>query len=160
MVLYLLDAGVLLAANRLYYPKDRLPQFWTWLLDLAEMGRIKLPGEIFDKVMAGDEDLADWAGQHFLTLRLDEYVDGTIADRIVNEGYAPDLSLSELESIGLDPFMVAYASISPETRTVVTTEESAPSKRRANKRLPDVCRQFNIQCISTFELMSALDFHA
>jgi len=36
-VLYLLDACVLIDANRDYYPIARVPEFWEWLL---EMGRL------------------------------------------------------------------------------------------------------------------------
>ena len=36
-VLYLLDANVLIDANRDYYPIERVPEFWEWL---AEMGRL------------------------------------------------------------------------------------------------------------------------
>ena len=32
MTLYLMDANVLIRAHADYYPLDRLPQFWAWLL--------------------------------------------------------------------------------------------------------------------------------
>jgi len=31
-LLYLLDANVLIAANRDYYPLGRVPEFWDWLV--------------------------------------------------------------------------------------------------------------------------------
>lgn len=31
-MLYLLDANVLIRAHSDYYPIDRIPQFWEWLI--------------------------------------------------------------------------------------------------------------------------------
>jgi len=51
MTLYLLDANVLIRAHEDYYPIDRIPQFWIWLLQKAESGAIKMPRMIFDEVI-------------------------------------------------------------------------------------------------------------
>ncbi len=32
-MLYLLDANVLIDADRDYYPIDRVPEFWDWILE-------------------------------------------------------------------------------------------------------------------------------
>ena len=42
-VLYLLDANVLIDANRDYYPIARVPEFWDWLLEMGRLGRIRIP---------------------------------------------------------------------------------------------------------------------
>jgi len=34
-MLYVLDSGVLITANNLYYPVDRVPEFWAWLLHMG-----------------------------------------------------------------------------------------------------------------------------
>ena len=58
------------------------------------------------------------------------------------QGYAPDLNDSEIEEIGQDPFPIGYALADAGNFTVVTKEVSAPSKQRANRRVPDVCKTF------------------
>jgi len=63
-----------------------------------------------------------------------------------------------VEKLGRDPFLIAYALVDVENRTVVTTEVSSTKKRRANRRVPDVCKDFNIECIDTFKLTSELVF--
>ena len=40
-LLYLLDANVLIDADRDYYPIDRVPEFWNWLAVMAELGQIR-----------------------------------------------------------------------------------------------------------------------
>ncbi|MEJ0015788.1 MAG: DUF4411 family protein [Acetobacteraceae bacterium] len=48
MTLYLLDANVLIQAHEDYYPVDRIPQLWAWLLQMAARNIIKVPRVIFD----------------------------------------------------------------------------------------------------------------
>ena len=89
--------------------------------------------------------------------REDEVVEGTILQRVVSEGYAPDLTDDELEFIGFDPFLAAYGLARPD-RAVVTTEVSSPKKIRKNRKLPDVCATFALRCINTFDMTRRLGF--
>lgn len=50
--------------------------------------------------------------------------------------------------IGRDPFLIAYASVSAD-RVVVTKEVSKPSKQGANRKIPDVCNDLGVKCISS-----------
>ena len=52
-MLYLFDANVLITASNMYYPLDAVPEFWEWIDHHAINGRIKLPVEILDEVLAG-----------------------------------------------------------------------------------------------------------
>jgi hypothetical protein len=76
----------------------------------------------------------------------------------LDQGYAEDLTDDEVEKIGRDPFLIAHALVSPQDRCVVTTEASKPSSQRANRHVPDVCSQFGLTCVDTFELVRQLDF--
>ena len=78
--------------------------------------------------------------------------------KIINEGYAPDLNEVELETIGKDPFLISYAMADVKNRIVVTNEVSKPSKKRQNRKVPDVCDHFNIQWCNVYELLRELDF--
>jgi hypothetical protein len=89
---------------------------------------------------------------------LDEQVDPNLVARVINEGYASDLTDDEIVQIGRDPFLVAYGLASPATRCVVTTEVSAPSKRRQNRKVPDVCATMGVSCCNTFVMMKVLGF--
>jgi hypothetical protein len=54
--------------------------------------------------------------------------------------------------------LIAYALDGIKNFTVVTAENSAPSKKRQNRKIPDVCNDFNIQCINPFEFNRILKF--
>ena len=157
-MLYLLDANVLIDADRFYYPIDRVPEFWDWLLESADAGRLKVPLEMYEEVVIGKGALPDWLRNNRTSMILDEEVDSEIVNLVVSDGYADDLADTEVEQLGKDPFLIAYALADPENRCVITTEVSRPSRIRANRHIPDVCSDLNICCRSTFDLVRELDF--
>jgi hypothetical protein len=159
-VLYLLDANVLIRAHEDYYPIDRIPQFWAWLASLGENGVAKVPYEIYGEIAVSTGPLHDWltASAIAKSMVLDQRVDPTHLNQVLAAGYAPDLNDSEIEEIGQDPFLIAYALPNPAGATIVTKEVSAPSKQRANRRVPDVCKAFGLRCINDFEFYRELDF--
>ena len=129
-MLYLLDANVLIDANRDYYPLARVPEFWDWLVDCGVKRRMRIPLEMYEEVLAGrDDDLTRWLKDNRDALRLDEDVDEALVARVTVTGYAPDLS-----------------------------EVSRPKKLRANRHIPDVCRDLDVRCCNTFEFIKALNF--
>jgi hypothetical protein len=76
---------------------------------------------------------------------------------VLEHGYAPDLDDVEIEEIGNDPLLIAAALAGPD-RAVVTREVSKPSKKRAERKIPDVCAVFGVPVISDFTLYRALNF--
>ena len=163
-VLYLLDANVLIDANRDYYPIARVPEFWDWLLEMGRLGRIKIPQEFYEEVILPPPPkdrpdlLVEWLKTNKDTLVLDEESDVELVTRVTEQGYASDLTDIDIEKIGRDPFLVAYALVDRQERCVVTTEHSKPSRIGINRKLPDVSHDFNVRCINTFALIQELDF--
>ena len=157
-MLYLLDANVLIDADRDYYTIDRVPEFWEWLLAQAAAGRMKIPLEMYEEVVAGRGALPDWLKKHRVVMTLDESVDDDLVRTMTENGYASDLTDEEIEKLGRDPFLIAYALVDFGSRRIVTTETSRPRRQRANRKVPDVCDYFNIPHCNTFQLVRDLDF--
>jgi len=159
-MLYLLDANVLIDANRDYYNLNRVPEFWDWLIEEGRQGNIKIPIEIYEELKHGTDILATWTKDDEVseTLLFEEEVDSHLVSRVVDEGYAADLTDVEVEKIGRDPFLIAYALVLPGDRCVVTTEVSKPKKKRANRHIPDVCDKLGIPNCNTFEMLRVLNF--
>jgi hypothetical protein len=164
MVLYLLDANVLINANRTYYSIDRVPEFWEWLVYMGGMDKVKIPIEIYEEIDKKRPDeidfLADWAKEVETksALLLKDEVDVLLVASITNVGYADDLTDNEVEKLGRDPFLIAHALKDTNSRCVVTSEVSKPNKQRANRRIPDVCSMFKVPCCDTFDFVRALNF--
>jgi hypothetical protein len=159
-VLYLLDANVVIRAHEDYYPINRIPQFWVWLANLGSNGNVKVPYEIYGEIAVSTGPLHDWLTDSEISkvMLLDQRTDPKHLNQVLAGGYAPDLNDSEIEEIGQDPFLIAYALAGVADTTIVTKEVSAPSKQRANRRVPDVCKTFGIRCINDFEFYRELNF--
>ena len=158
-MIYLIDANVLIRANQDYYALERVPQFWQWLEHETQAGRIKMPFEIHNEIAVSRGVLRDWicAQDVRAALILDEEVDAELLDMVLTQGYGEDLSEVDVEKIGNDAFLIAYALAEPD-RVVVTKETSKPSAQRSNRKIPDVCETLGLPCIDDFELYRSLNF--
>lgn len=76
-----------------------------------------------------EDDLTRWLKDNRDVLLLDEHVNETLVARVTGQGYAPGLSDEEIERVGRDPFLIAYALGDPGRRTVVR-----PRSRNRRKR--------------------------
>jgi hypothetical protein len=123
---------VLIRAHEDYYGIDQVPQFWDWLLNAATNHLVKMPFEIHDEIAVSTGILKDWitTAEVKQALILDEEVNQDLVYQVLTQGYASDLSDSEIEKLGRDPFLIAYAMAQAD-RVVVTKEVSKPSKVRA-----------------------------
>src|SRR5688572_7876801 len=131
---------------------DRVPEFWRWLEYQGLNGAIKIPVEVLEEIKIGSDALAVWAKQDETeaALLLEEESEPEMIARVIAQGYAADLTDSEIELLGRDPFLIAHALAQPTDRCVVTTERSRPSRLRANRHVPDVCNGFGMRCVDTF----------
>lgn len=157
-MLYLLDANVLIDANRDYYPISRVPEFWDWLAHVTKQQVVKVPLEIYDELVQGNDALNSWAKNFKQQILLHESIERKLVNRVITEGYAADLDDEEIEKIGKDPFLIAYALADRKNRCIVTTEASKPRRTRANRHVPDVCRDLEVNFCGPFQFIRELDF--
>ena len=131
---------------------------------MGSRGRVKMPFEIFEEVKDGPDDaerdlLFAWLQKdaNKKALLLDEKVDLGLVQKVIAEGYGPDLTDDEVEQIGRDPFLIAYGLVA-KARCVVTVETSASKRQRQNRKVPDVCKGIGANCCNPFEFNRALGF--
>jgi hypothetical protein len=159
-LLYLLDANTLIRANEDYYGLEQVPHFWEWLITEAMAGHVKMPFEIHSEIADGNDDLARWITQRTTVdaLVLDEEVDRALFNHVLAMAYGPDLTDTELDEAGADPFLVAYALMGDGARTVVTKEVSKPSRKRGRRKLPDACDDVGVAWMNDFRFYKARGF--
>ena len=130
---------------------------------MGTQGHVKMPFEIFEEVKDGpngdSDSLFAWLQQARVksALLLADTVDPGLVQEVIIKGYANDLTDYELELVGRDPFLIAYALASRD-RHVVTVETSEPKKQRQNRKIPDVCKTMGAACFNPFQFNRALGF--
>lgn len=161
-MIYLLDADVLINAERDYYPRERVPEFWDWLLHHAERGAIRTLRRITSKLKQQptkdrpEDPLSEWIRSHEGSLLIEPPDRATVL-RVWTRGYQQGASVLDLPSVDDDAFLIAAALIDPPERTVVTMEKRS-KKKGLNRRIPQVCGIVGVKCIDTFEFIRELDF--
>lgn len=165
-MLFLLDANTLIDAKRDYYGIEQVPEFWEWLVHQGNLGQVKVPVEVWDEFAdkkdknGVKDELATWADYKEVkdALLLNEEAEQILVDHIITKGYVAHPTDDQLVKIGRDPFLISYAFQDVENRCVVTTEVSAPKAQKANRKIPDVCKDFDIRCINSFQFFRELNF--
>ncbi len=165
-MLYLLDANTLINAKNFYYPIERVPEFWGWLVHQGQLSNIKIPIEIYEefkdtKSKDGKKDeLSLWADLLEVkeALLFAEEAEPDLVARVTYEGYTPNPTDDDLMKMGRDPFLISYVLKDSKNRCVVTTEVSKPKRKGANRHIPDVCASLNVRCINNFQLIQELNF--
>lgn len=158
-MLYLLDADSIIRGDRDFYPLQRFAVFWRWLAHQGQLGNVKIPLEQFEEVIAGKGALVDWLNEQEVkaALLLAEEASPEYVSYVTVQGYG-DLNEDEIELVGRDPFLIAYAAADIANRTVVTFEVAAPGQKRGKRKIPDVCNQFEIKSCNLYAMINALDF--
>ncbi|NOY66372.1 MAG: DUF4411 family protein [Gammaproteobacteria bacterium] len=166
-MLYLLDANTLIDAKRDYYPINSVPEFWEWLIFHGQQKTIKIPIEVYEEFSdtrdsnGQKDDLAAWSEQQGVkeALLFSEEADQSLVSQITYNGYTSNPTDDNIITIGRDPFLMSYALRDLDNRCIVSTEASKPKKQGANRKVPDVCNDFGIRCINSFQMFRELNFN-
>lgn len=150
---YLLDANVFMAAKNLHYGMDFCPAFWDWLVRENKVGKVFSIEKVGDEIMAGDDELAQWAsdrGEGFF-LKPDEgalSALGLVADWVnTHETYSPAAKNTFLQIA--DYYLVSQALAGGHV--VVTHERPENSVHRV--KIPNPCIGVGVKHMTPFEML-------
>lgn len=154
---YLLDANTFIEAKNRYYSMVVCPGYWEWMLRSHELGHIASIDMVKHELERGNDELKDWArenSQIFIN------VDDDDTQKAFSEiaAYSASLNmhhgaLDEFLSVA-DPWLVAKARAIGAT--VVTHERFIPEIRK-KILIPNICEQFGIPYMNTFDLLHRLE---
>lgn len=154
--MYLLDANTYIHAKSLYYSFDFCPAYWDWLDKMFAAGRVASIDMVANELKAGDDELVDWAKdrpEHFLLCNDAETqtLVGVITQDLMQGNYSQQNRDGFLA--GADPWIIAKAKVMGAT---VVSHESRITQQGKKVKVPNVCQQYGVECISTFELLNVL----
>lgn len=156
---YLLDANTFIQAHRTYYHMKICPGYWEWLDQQCAQGRLVSIDFVQKELTDGKDKLAEWAkyrDEFFLAISDDETQAqfGSVAAHVMTLKHMRPGTHEEFLDCA-DPWLVAKAMALPGI-TVVTHETFDPNIRKKIK-LPNICRDFDVPFINTFELLKELE---
>ncbi len=157
MTRYVLDANVFIEAAHRYYAFDLAPGFWQALLENAANGRIQSIDRIKDEIEQGDDELKNWVNSDpgwFASTDQTDIIDAyrRIMSWVQRSGQFSDAAKGEFAR-GADGWLVAYAMVNGNV--VVTHEQFAPDVRKTVP-IPNVCREFGVTYVDTFQMLRDL----
>ena len=157
--IFLLDSNVFMQAARQYYAFDFAPGFWESLVEQASQGRIRSIDWVKSELEKGNDALADWVNgvfaSAFVTTARNEVAAryGEIMRWVVSQNQYADSAKTEFAD-GADGWLVAYAMV--EEKTVIVTQEPLRPDIKRRIPIPNVCQNFGVLWIDTFEMIRRL----
>ena len=142
---YVMDTCSLTAMRRVY-PFDVFPGAWKKLDGIALSGTLISTEDVFMELEEQDDVVYGWAKKHsYLFLPLD--AETQIETANILKSY-PNLLDRKKKKSSADPFLIACAKIN--ACSLVTEER--PSGGPEKMKIPDVCKEMGIECISILEV--------
>lgn len=156
---FLMDANAFIEPRDRYYPFDICPGYWTALVQLHGVNRVFSIDRIRDELLEQDDDIKEWIEERAPDTFFKKTEDQAVIDsfqEMVNWVYGEpqftDAAQSEFASVA-DGWLVAYAAVN--RFVVVTQEEYNPDVKR-RVPIPNVCEEFEVEYVNTFEMLRAL----
>lgn len=155
---FALDSNILIHCHRQIYPFEIAPAFWRQLLENGQ--RIVFLNKVKDEILRNQDELSKWLKEneeHFVTKEAGELsvisCYSEIITSVKNNAQYKETAKDEFASIA-DSWLCAYGMAYGDV--LVTNEKFEPAIRKRVK-IPNICREFNINYIGLLEFMRELD---
>ena len=157
---YVLDANAFIQAKRKFYGLDFCPGYWRTLIWHQEQGRVCSIDKVRDEIMRGADDLAEWVDQQFGAAAFADTSTTAVA-----EVYTQMLAWVRAQPLFLESARAEFqqvadgwlAACGKSNGCIVVTLEEYDPLRRNKVPLVNVCRAFDVETITPFELLRRLD---
>ncbi|OQR30286.1 hypothetical protein BWR59_17160 [Pseudomonas sp. Bc-h] len=155
---YLLDANSYIQAKNAHYRMNFCPGFWDWLDTSFQSGHLSSISMVYKELAEYGDELSDWVKKR--PAQFDAIDDkatqeffGKIAQHVMEMALPNDPEKIRFLG-GADPWLIAKAATTG--KTIVTHEVLAPENSKKIK-IPNICRDFNVSYITSFDLLDALE---
>lgn len=150
-IVYSLDASSLIDAYRKLYPMGNFPLLWKDIENLIRHDRLIMSEFVFAEAMR-DKFLDNWCTNKKLKSQLELKIDDLDqrAVRDILENYPGIVKVKKGKSLS-DPWVIAVAK--RYFQNVVIVSEEKLTGNLQFPRIPDVCKDSNIECLTIAELI-------
>jgi len=156
---YLLDANILIEAHRRYYGFDLCPGFWDAIVRHHQADVVFCIDRIEEELKRGKDELTEWtraeSPKTFFRPTSDPAIVeqfGEIVSWVQSESQFREEAKAEFAAVA-DGWLIACAKAGG---FVVVTHEAYNRDIRKKVQIPNVCRQFQVEYVNTFEMLREL----
>lgn len=165
---YVLDTSAFIEAKNRYYGFDLCPGYWVALIKYNEGKRLFSIDKVRDELVNNrvrepdkkPDHLSDWAKdtvpKAFFKKTEDQAVIKAFAKMVTwvnGESQFKSTAKAEFADVA-DGWLIAYAKVS---RMIVVTLEVHRPDIQTKVPIPNVCHEFGVDCVNTFEMLEALN---
>jgi hypothetical protein len=157
---YLLDTNIFIEPYRTYYAFDIAPRYWREILQHNSNGRVFSVDRVKDELERGADELTRWANEHFIAGFISTNETGVLqacgdimAWATGQSHFTTEAKTEFADTNNADAWVIACARANGFT--VVTGEVFDAACRRRIK-IPNVCVEFGIPYVDTFQMLRNL----
>jgi len=134
------------------------PAYWDWLDRQFQTGQVMSIDNVYVELVDSKDELCDWVKNHkahFIPVSDDATQEkfAEIANFVVNLENKSQVDIANFLSKA-DPWIIAKAVTSGG---VVVTHEALVPENSKKVKIPNICREFGVEYISTYQLLSILE---
>lgn len=134
------------------YPEEVFPSLWEKLAECVASGQVRCSEEVYIELEKKDDGIHDWLKRHKqVVVPIDEEIQRIVAALLTEHPRLVDTFRQRSQA---DPFVIATAEALGAT--VVTGEK--PRGKLDIPKIPDVCEQRKIPCISFLQMLRELEW--
>ena len=171
---YLIDANVFITPYQTYYAFDLVPKFWDFLSEQIKSENILLIDKVYDEIAVNkdkgkpSDDLQKWIerlASHKKSIKTAEIIDAyqEVINYLNDSDKYSDFAKREWFRLEhADPWLVAVARAGGYKIITFETKKGASPKGQGLSavRIPNVCEDLEIECLSLFDVLRELRFKA
>ena len=156
---YVLDANVFIEAKNKFYSFNLCPGFWKSLIVQHVNSRVFSIDKVLDELTGEGDLLSQWTENEvpgtFFKKTQDQAVVTAFQAMVtwVNSSAQFTQPAKAEFAAAADGWVIAYAKVN--ALIVVTHEEYAPAAQR-KVPMPNICLEFNVDYVNTFEMLEDL----
>ncbi|MGV3593410.1 MAG: DUF4411 family protein [Gammaproteobacteria bacterium] len=154
--MYLLDANTYIEAQNRYYNASFCPAYWDWIDHQFAKGNLNSVIPVYDELAGYGDDLSRWVRKrkhHFIDVSA-EPVQEKFSEIVAYIATLKKPNANVAEFLGkADPWLIAQAAV---TGATVVTHEVPVDPQSKKIKIPNVCQQFNVSHMNTFDLLKSL----
>jgi len=163
---FLIDANCLITPKNQYYAFDLVQTFWDELDKNIKAGHILILDKVFNEIIKGGDELSEWL-KEYASYKIDSGTSETIKkymDIILyihnSDLYKPNAENEWKQADIADGFLIAAACV--HNCKIITNERLNlnlnPGSATKHPKIPDVAKNFNVDCVNIFDVMRDLKF--